>query len=145
MCQLLINFTYVTISLKMSNYNFVYIYVNFWNDLFSFYVLNRFFQFLSQNFLAGFVFLTPLAYSPCYAAHTSFSITKKTIIRLISNKMCWLIKQLRLNDSFIYTSEYVYRFPRNPDLFFPSDEKRPQTFPSMEHWYQNSKNNNYIQ
>ena len=121
MCQLLINFTYDTISLKMSNYNFVQIYVwnilvyMFWKD-FSF--------FFSRNFLVDLCFYTPLACSPHYSALIVFSITK-TIIRLVSNKMCSYC--LRLNDTFI---------PANMDVNFPEtqtplDEKLQKTFPSI--------------
>jgi hypothetical protein len=52
---------------------------------------------------------------------THFSALQKTILHLISNKMCsyCLTDQVTETQWIVYTSEYGYWFLRNPDLFFP--------------------------
>ena len=120
MSELLINFTYVTISLKMSNYNFVHINFvwTFWNGLYLGYMFWMDFLFFGGNFLAGFVFLSSLSMlSVRNAAHTFFR--NPTKLCCASSQIKWaptakLIKLLILCHSFI---------PTNMDTNFPE----PQT------------------
>ena len=123
MCQLLINFTYEwydTISLKMSNYNFVHICVKHlkWlkNILDLVYMFWMDFSQKKSEFSWGFVFLNSLSmFALLCSAHIFYKLQKllSASSQIKWAPTAWLIKILRLNDSFIQA---------NMDADFPATQ-----------------------